>query len=109
MSASSDAYNWLEQQEEGLYERLIAHVLDVNGVLVQAADFVLAFKAEAGCAYVIFAYGNLRRIVKFARQNASVWGCDRVSWERSMVGKHRKINIYNINKLHLCQKEQDLV
>lgn len=109
MSASGEAYDWLEAKEVGLYQRMVAHVLDVGGVLVQAEDFVLAFTVESGCAYVIFAYGNLRRMVRFARQNAAVWGCNRVSWERIMVGKHARTNVYKINKLHLCQKEQDSV
>lgn len=109
MNASAEAYEWLEAKGEGMYERMVGEVLASDGVLVQAPDFLLAVIIEGRCGHVIFAYGDLRKMVLFAKANASVWGVDKVAWERCLVGKHKDTKIYKINKLHICQKEQDTV
>lgn len=108
MNASTEAYEWLERKDAGLYEGLVASVLSMGATLVQDAEFVLAYKVEEGEAHVLFAYGNLRKIIKFAHANAGIWGVERVLWERSLCGKHKKINVYNLNKLRICKKERDL-
>lgn len=106
MNAAVAAWDWLEAKEPGLYEGMVASVLEQGATLVQDADFLLAFKAEGGCAHVLFAYGSLRKIVAFAHANAGVWGYERVSWERTLCGKRNRTNIYKLNRLKVCKKER---
>lgn len=108
-NASAEAYEWLEARVPGGYERLVSGVMAAGGVLVQAPGFLLAFVVEDGVADVVFGYGCLREMVRFGRANGGVFGCERVSWVRGLVGKHDERHFYNINKLRLCKRVQESI
>lgn len=109
MNASAEAYEWLEGREPGSYERLVGYALGSGGVMVQAPEFFLVFCVEDGCAHILFAYGSIGKMMRYVKRVADVFGYDRASWERSLVGKHEGRRTYKVNKLHLCKKEQDTV
>lgn len=109
MNASAEAYEWLEAHEPGSYERLVGYALGSGGAMVQAPEFLLVFRVEDGCAHVLFAYGSMKKLLLFARRGTQIFGYDRASWERSLVGKRAGLKIYKINQLHLCKREQDTV
>lgn len=96
MSATQRAYELLGG--EG-YEALCLEVLCTGGTLVQNADYLLAFRVERGVANVLFACGDLKKILHFAKANKEVFGYERACWVRSLVGKHADMRVYDIDKL----------
>lgn len=96
MNATEQAYELLG--EVG-YEGLCLEVLCKGGTLVQDKEFMIAFRVEDGVADVLFACGDLRRIVVFAKANKGVFGYDRASWVRSLVGKREVKRVYDIERL----------
>ena len=96
MNATEQAYGLLGGQG---FEAMCLEVLCTGGTLVQDRDFLLAFRVEDGVAHVLFACGNLRRILCFARANREVFGYERACWVRSLVGKHADMRFYDIDRL----------
>lgn len=96
MNATQQAYELLG--EEG-YSAMCLEVFSTHGTLVQAGDFLLAFRVEHGVAHVLFACGDLKRILHFARANKAVFGYERACWVRSLVGKHADMRVYDIDRL----------
>lgn len=100
--ATEQAYRMLEEHRAGMYEELVGYVLLHGGVLVQSRLMFAAFVVEDGVAHVLFACGCLPALMKYAEVNAVLYGYTKVSWERSLVGKHRETKVYDLKKL--CQK-----
>ncbi|MBQ5665547.1 MAG: hypothetical protein IIV41_06755 [Akkermansia sp.] len=96
MNATEQAYGLLG--EDG-YTALCLEVISTHGTLVQDKEFMLAFRVEHGVAHVLFACGNLKKILRFAHQNKGVFGYTRASWVRSLVGKHEDLRTYDIDRL----------
>lgn len=96
MNATEQAYELLG--EDG-YTALCLEVLRTHGTLVQSEEFLLAFRVEHGVAHVLFACGELKMIIRFARANKAVFGYRRASWVRSLVGKHEDLRTYDIDRL----------
>ena len=96
MNATERAYELLGG--EG-YEALCLEVLCTGGTLVQDREFLLAFRVENGVAHVLFACGDLKKILHFAKANKEVFGYERACWVRSLVGKHADMRVYDIDKL----------
>lgn len=96
MNAVQQAYEMLGDEN---FTGLLMEVQHRGGWTIQGATFFLAFVPTDGCAEVLFACGNLREIIRFARANQSVFGCERARWCRSLVGKHAGYNTYKINDL----------
>lgn len=96
MNATEQAYGILGAEQ---YEALCIELLCTGGTMVQDKEFVLAFRVEHGVARVLFACGNLKKILRFAKANGSVFGYARASWVRSLVGKHADERVYDIDRL----------
>ncbi len=96
MNATEQAYALLGG--EG-YEAMCLEVLCTGGTMVQDDAFMLCFRVEDGVAHVLFACGDLRKILRFARANKGVFGYERACWVRSLVGKHSDMRFYDIDRL----------
>ena len=96
MNAVEQAYGLLGAER---FEGLCLEVLCTGGTLVQDSEFMIGFRVEDGVAHVLFACGDLRKILRFARANKGVFGYDRACWVRSLVGKHEDMRIYDIDRL----------
>ena len=96
MNATEQAYALLGGE---CYEAMCLEVLCTGGTMVQDDAFMLCFRVEDGVAHVLFACGDLRKILRFARANKGVFGYERACWVRSLVGKHADMRFYDIDRL----------
>ncbi len=98
--ATALAYNFLEAQAPGKYVETINDVLDCGGVIVQHPEFFLTFVVRDRVARVVFACGNMRRLLAFAHTNAELFGYDYVEWARQLCGsKHQDYKRYSMKRL----------
>ena len=103
MNASQRAYEYLESHQPGMYAELVECVLENGGSMIQTPEYFAAYIVRDGEAHVLYACGNLAELLRYARDNAESMGYDRISWERSIAGKHRNITTYTLEKL--CRKK----
>lgn len=96
LNATARAWEMLGAER---YEELCSAVLCLGGTMVQDEDFMLVFKVSDRVAEVLFACGDLRRIIRFAKANKRVFGYDHASWVRSLVGKRADARVYDIDRL----------
>lgn len=96
MNATRQAYDFLEAHREGSYEELCCAVLELGGYMVQTPGYFVAFVVQAQVAHVLFACGDLRGLLAFARAAVWLYGVRRLRWERSLVGKHAGCHEYDI-------------
>lgn len=96
LNATARAWEMLGSER---YEELCSAVLCLGGTMVQDEDFMLVFKVSDRVAEVLFACGDLRKILRFARANKGVFGYERACWVRSLVGKHADARVYDIDRL----------
>ncbi len=99
MSAVRQAFAFLEANHEGGYESLVDEVYCRGGVLVETPEFFLAFVVQERVAEVIFACGNLRRLLGWAHANRDFFVFDAVEWTREICGKHTQKHRYSMNSL----------
>lgn len=96
VNATQQAYNMLGAER---YEAMCLELLCTGGTLIQDDAFLLAFRVEDGVARVLFACGDIKKIMLFAREGGRIFGFDRASWSRSLVGKRSDERIYNVERL----------
>ena len=96
MNAVEQAYGLLGAER---FEGLCLEVLCTGGTLVQDSEFMIGFVVQDRVAHVLFACGDLRRIIRFAKANKGVFGYERACWVRSLVGKHEDMRFYDIDRL----------
>lgn len=97
-NASSAAYAWLEKKNAGAYSRLIEHVLDTNGYIFQSPRCFIAFRVDGTTVFCLFAYGDMKEIIRFTGGFCRAYGLDKVAWTRDIAGKHKKINTYSVER-----------
>lgn len=103
MHATAQAFRFLEDHATYSYEELCAAVLDAGGYMVQTPDYFVAFTVCEREALVLFACGNLRGLIAYARMAGKLYGFDRVTWTRSLVNKRVDYKTYDL--LHLTKHE----
>ncbi len=97
---ATQAYEFLEAAEPGGYERMLNDLYDCGGTLVENPEFFLAFVVRERVAMVVFACGNLRKLLAFAHANKAVFGYEAVEWARQLCGnKHKSFHRYSMKQL----------
>lgn len=99
MNASDKAYDFLEEFYTGGYCQLVEDVLNARGLLVQDDDMFGAAVIRDGECHVIFACGNLRKLLRFCLAVSGLYGVERVKWERTLCGKHEESRTYTLEQL----------
>lgn len=99
MNAGCEAYAFLEARYTGGYSQLVQDVLNAEGVLIQEPRAFIAAVVQGEVAHVIFACGDLPRVMRHAVALAPVFGFSRVRWERELCGKRKGCKVYTIEQL----------
>lgn len=94
-NASGAAFEFLESIQPGAYEAFVAYILDSDGLLVQDKDFLLGMiRTKSDTLHIVFAYGDLQAMRKFARVYCPGYGIEFLSWSRDLVSKHSSVKTY---------------
>lgn len=95
-NAARRAYYWYEEHSgEGGYERMIAWVLGRNGTIIQDERFFIAVAPyDEETMDVVFAYGEMDDMKRFAQYYCETYGYNKLRWTREIAGKHKSNKTY---------------
>lgn len=97
-NATAQAYHFLEDKKQGLYQELILETLAKGGIIIQAPDHFVAGYQRAEIFHILFGCGNAKSIIAVGKFYARIMGYSRVEWSRELVHKHKNINDYDMNR-----------